>query len=244
MPAWCHAIRTALVLTMPLVAACASPEASSDASPPSDLLADGEAVETVEAATETYAPSYACNQLMGVSVLGEWFSAGFEAFVDDARWQAISKLHAYVDLWADPAATVWDTELTSPCADGSTDPERVLFLACDWTYTTAAEWNAALTAVVENLKARYPALEHVEILTMLRAPGNQPCGAAGSPETVVQPVVDEAVATVVAAYAGFVSAAPPFEAPDCDVFLLGGPHLLPDGKAAIAKLYGEYYATH
>ena len=78
---------------------------------------------------------------------------------------------------------------------------------------------------------------------MLRAPGNQPCPDATNQETIVQPFIDAAIAKVVAAYPGLVTAAPKFEAPNCDVFILGGPHFTPDGQAAIAKVYGTYYAN-
>ncbi len=192
------------------------------------------------AATHTFT----CNQVMGVSVTGEWFSGGFEARVGDPHWQAVTLSHAYVDLWADPTNTVWATPLTSPCAEQSDSPDRVLFVGCNWDYTTAAEWTAAFNAVIANLQAKYPKLKHIELLTMLRAPGNQSCPDAVNAETVVQPFIDAAIAKVVADHPGFVSAAPHFEAPNCDVFILGGPHFTADGQAAVAQVYGDYYANH
>lgn len=185
---------------------------------------------------------YLCNQVMGVSVTGDWFAAGFEQAVDDGRWQAVTLSHAYVDLWADPTNTVWDTPTVSACTQHADNPDRVLFTGVNWTYTSSAEWTAALKQVVENLKARYSNLKHVELMTMLRSPGNQPCPDSVNKETVVQPYVDEAVANVVAAYPGFVSASPKFEAPNCEVFLLGGPHFMPDAAPEVAKVYGAYYA--
>ncbi len=187
------------------------------------------------------ATAYTCSQVMGVSVTGEWFSGGFEAHVDDGRWQAMTLSHAYVDLWADPTNTVWATPLASPCTTDSGDPDRVLFVGCNWTFTTQAEWTAAFTAVVQNLQVKYPKLRRIELLTMLRAPGNVNCATAVNDETVVQPYIDAAVEEVVAKYPGLVTAAPKFQAPSCDVFLLGGPHLTPDGQAAVANVYSTYY---
>ncbi len=208
--------------------------------PPADADVAGESSEVAD--DVPVHPVYTCTQVMGVSVVGEWYGAGFEDAVDDGRWQAITKLHAYIDLWSDPADPVWSTEVTSPCVAGSGNPDRVLFLGCNWTYTTAAEWTSAFSAVVEDLMTRYPNLKRIELLTMLRAPGNQLCGPASSDETIVQPFIDEAVAAVVAAYPELVTAAPRFEAPSCDVFLLGGPHFTPAGKAEVAKVYGDHYA--
>jgi len=184
-----------------------------------------------------------CNQVMGVSVTGDWYVSGFESIVEDGRWQVVSEAHAYIDLWTDPASAEWAIAPVSPCTANAGDPDRVLFTGCNWAYTTAQEWTTAFTAVVEDLKAKYPNLKRVDLLTMLRAPGNVPCGDGGSLETVVQPWIDEAIANVVAAYPGFVTAAPKFEAPSCDVFSFGGPHFTIDGRAVIAKMYGDYYAN-
>jgi len=236
-----HAIWTVLIALV--AAACSSTgDPSPDAlSLPADAEVTGES--SMDADDVPARPVYTCTQVMGVSVVGEWYGGGFEDAVDDGRWQAITKLHAYIDLWSDPADPVWATEVTSPCVEGSGSPDRVLFLGCNWTYTTAAEWTTAFTAVVEDLRARYSNLRRVELLTMLRAPGNQLCGPASSAETIVQPFIDEAVEAVAAAYPGLVTAAPRFEAPSCDVFLLGGPHFTPAGKAEVAKVYGDYYAN-
>ena len=218
------------------LAACASPAAPA-------LDAGAAAAADVALADALSSHSFTCNQVIGLSVTGEWYAAGFETFVDDSRWQAVTLTHAYVDLWTDPTNTVWATAPVSPCAANAADPDRVLFTGCNWDYTTAAQWTTAFAAVVENIKAKYPKLKRIELLTMLRAPGNQSCPTAVNAETVVQPFIDEAVATTVAAYPGLVVAAPQFEAPNCDVFILGGPHFTADGQAAIAKLYGDYYAN-
>src|SRR5207247_9533491 len=114
-----------------------------------------------------------------------------------------------------------------------------IFTGGDWTYTTAAEWVTALTKVVQNLRAKYPLLKRIDLMTMLRAPNNQSCGSA---ETVVQPFIDDAIATVAAAYPHFVTVAPKFFAPSCGVFASGGPHFTNAGKVIVAKVYGDYYA--
>ena len=204
---------------------------------------DGDVASAADGKDAAAGQQFVCNQVMGVSVTGEWYAGGFEAAVDDGRWQAMTLSHAYVELWSDPTNTVWATPLASPCTSDSGDPDRVLFVGCNWTYTTTAEWQSAFTAVVANLKAKYPNLKRIELLTMLRAPGNQLCAEAVNNETIVQPFIDEAIANVVAANPGLVTAAPKFQAPNCDVFVLGGPHLTPDGQAAVAKVYSDYYAN-
>lgn len=223
-----------------------STEAAADAAP-TDVLAGSDATESADTSADTanadaYAPpKYACNQVMGVSVTGEWFAGGFEAFVDDGHWQGMTLSHAYVDLWADSTNTVWKTPLVSPCTQNSGDPDRILFTGCNWDYKTAAEWTQALTAVVGNLKAKYPSVKRIDLLTMIRAPGNKLCDGALNSEAIVAPFIDEAVAKVGAAFPDLVVVAPKFEVPNCDVFVLGGPHFTPDGAAVIAQLFGAYY---
>jgi hypothetical protein len=213
-----------------------------DASVPIDAAIGNEAGSSDVGAVPDAALSshdFVCNQVIGVSVTGDWFTSGFETIVDSSRWQGLYQTHAFVELWADPANAVWSVPIVSPCTTKSGDPDRVVFTGVNWTYTTASEWTAAFTKVVENLKAKYPTLKRIDLMTMLRAPNNQSCG---STETVVQPFIDEAIANVVNAYPHFVTAAPKFFAPNCGVFTGGGPHYTAAGKAIVAKVYGDYYA--
>ncbi|HEV8247324.1 MAG TPA: hypothetical protein VGP93_16210, partial [Polyangiaceae bacterium] len=103
----------------------------------------------------------------------------------------------------------------------------------------AAEWVTQLDAIVKMLQQKYPGIKEIDLMTMLRAPNNMSCGSA---ETVVQPFIDQAIATVAAKYPGLVEIAPKMYAPSCDVFTGGGPHFTTAGKATIAKVYSDYYA--
>jgi hypothetical protein len=181
---------------------------------------------------------FSCTQVMGVSVTGDWFGAGFEQGVDGDRWQAMTRTHAFVDLWANPKDEIWSVPVASPCAKDAGSPDRVLFMAVNWEYKTAAEWTGALTRVVQGLRARYPRLRRIELLTMLRAPGNRSCGNTMS---VVAPFVDEAVARVAAANPALVRVGPRLEAPSCAVFVKGGPHFSDAGMKDVARVYAAAY---
>ena len=183
-------------------------------------------------------PAYVCTQVMGVSVTGDWFGAGFESGNDDARWQALTRSHAFVNLWADPKDPVWSEKIVSPCVKNSAKPDRVVFMGVNWEWKTVEEWTAALTKTVKTIKSKYPSVRNIELLTMLRGPGNQTCG---NPMTVVQPFVDEAVAKVAASFPRLVTVGPKLEAPSCDVFTEGGPHFPPDGMARVANVYASHY---
>ena len=177
---------------------------------------------------------FTCTEVIGVSVTGDWFLAGFEDGLDGNRWQVRWRSKAFVDLWADPANELWSLPLQSACSERSQDPDRVIFTAVNWEYKTREAWEQALNAAVATFRSRYPGLRRIVVLTMLRAPGNQSCG---SEMTVVQPYVDEAVANVVAKHPELVTAGPRVEALSCDIFTKGGPHFTEAGKAAVARLY-------
>jgi hypothetical protein len=182
---------------------------------------------------------YTCTEILGVSVTGDWFGAGFENGIDGDRWQVRWRPQAFLQLWADPASDLWALPARSACAERSDDPDRVIFTAVNWTYTTRADWEAKLEELVATLHAKRPGARRIELMTMLRAPGNQTCGSV---MTVVAPYVDEAIAAVAARHPGLVAAAPKVELASCDPFTKGGPHYTDAGMAVVAAAYREQLA--
>jgi hypothetical protein len=210
-----------------------------DAAPPAPDVGDSASSPDVAPATA----KFSCTIVLGVSVTYDWFTSGFETYVDDARWEAMAPsqpLMAFIEVWADPNGAVWKLPKISPCASNAATPDRVIFTGVNWQYTTAAQWVSQLDAVVKVLQMKFPGVKEIDLMTMLRAPNNMSCGSA---ETVVQPFIDEAVQTVAAKSPALVRVAPRFFAPSCAVFTGGGPHFTAAGKMAIAKLYGEHYAS-
>src|SRR5215207_2153747 len=96
-----------------LVAACAhddrTPAASTGAT-------------STSAAKAAAADNFTCTQVMGVSVTGDWFNAGFENAVDNARWQVKWRKHAFIEFWADPDNEIWLVPVQSGCASNSNNP--------------------------------------------------------------------------------------------------------------------------
>jgi hypothetical protein len=182
--------------------------------------------------------TFVCTEILGVSVTGDWYGGGFETGVDERRFQAITRKHAFIELWGDPKNEIWAVPVTSPCAQRSRNPDRVVFTGVNWQMKDADSWTAAFTKAVEAIKLKRPGVARIELMTMLRAPGNQSCGDY---RTVVEPYIDEAIARVVARYPTLVQAAPRFEAPTCAVFTKGGPHYTNAGIADVAKVYAAHY---
>ena len=185
------------------------------------------------------ADDFACTEVLGVSVTGDWFGAGFEKGLDDGRWQVRWRSKAFVELWADPASDLWALPAQSPCTQRSDDPDRVIFTAVNWEWKTREEWESRLEAALATIRAKRPGARRIELMTMLRAPGNQTCGSV---MTVVQPYVDEAIEVVVARHPGLVLAAPKTFLKTCEPLLKGGPHYTDAGMAAVAEAYRKQLA--
>jgi hypothetical protein len=180
-----------------------------------------------------------CTRVLGVSTTGDWFKAGFEALVEDGRWEAVTRKGAFVDQWGDPTSPPWVEPVVSPCV-GGVRPDRVLLTAVHWGYTTAAEWEEALTRAVSVIRAKHSTVRRIELLTMLRGPGNRSCG---NPRTVVAPYIDEAIEGVVRRFPGLVVAGPRFELPTCAPFVDGGPHFTKAGMTEVARVIAAHYAA-
>ena len=215
-----------------------APPAAPERAPAASVAGRGGATPTPSQASAGQ-PRFQCSVVLGVAVTSEWFEGGFERVVDDARWEAITKPHTSLEQWADPQNSVWSQSPSSPCAEHAQEPDRVLFTAMNWEYTTAAEWQTGLTAVVQATLAHFPSAREIDLLTMIRAPGNASCGNAMS---VVQPFVDEAMRAVAAQFPERVRVGPKLEVPTCDVFKNGGPHFTDAGRAVVAERIGEYFA--
>lgn len=188
---------------------------------------------TASASPSAPAPSFVCTEVIGLTITAEWYSAGFEQLASDAQFQARTRPHTFVDQWADPAHAAWSEPVTSPCSEHSQAPERVVLFAANWKLTTQDEWTKVLEGFVATAQQRYPALRELDLFTVLRGPQNQSCG---DPKSVVDPMIDAAIASVAAAHPTLVRAAPKLEAPDCSVFDKGGPHFTEEGRKTVAQL--------
>jgi hypothetical protein len=187
---------------------------------------------------------FVCTQFMGLQLTSQWYAGGFETVVPAARYQIKWAEHAYVDEWANPNSSFWNIAITSPCSQQSTSPDRVVLTALSWTIMAEKDWEAAVTADVNNIKSHYPNVKSIELMTIIRGPGNVACGNPNvyAESTHIPAPLDEALVQVAAKFPGLVSVAPKFEASACSDFEGTGPHLTAAGDAKIAKLIGAHYA--
>jgi hypothetical protein len=188
------------------------------------------------------ATSFTCNQITAMTLTREWFEAGFEADagIVNARWQLKAREHGYITEWSNPASDFWNQAPESPCAAGSTNPDHVVLTVLSWNpacCTTQPQWEQQVEAAVTTLVAKYSALKRIDLMTVIRGPGNALCPTPPvANETIAMPPeLDAALAAVAAKHTGLVFVAPKFEAPNCAAFSGGGPHLTTAGNTAVAK---------
>jgi hypothetical protein len=131
---------------------------------------------------------FTCTLILGTNHTAEWYEAGFEKLVDDSRWELIHAHRAFVELWADPNDPVWPGAIGSRCAQGATTPDRIIFLALaggpdgGLSNYPLDKWLPLLNADVANIRAKYPAVKRIELMSYVRGPKNGTCpGAPGAP---------------------------------------------------------------
>jgi hypothetical protein len=215
--------------------------------------------------------------ILGVSASGEWINqGGFFSLVDGTKWEAITKAHEYVELWANPTDPVWTQQFDPPppspasmshaCAMNSKSPDRVIFIAytdpTNAMYQSEAGWETVLKQDVATIKMKYPGVQKIELLTMIRGPMTQggmtyPGGYNCDPalkEDIVAPYTDQAIAAV-AMQDPVVAVGPKFYVGDCTWWCTNGsgtgPHFIcqkmpctPGKPDLAAKMIADYYNMH
>ena len=186
------------------------------------------------------AAAYVCNLIIGIQTTSEWFGK-FEKIADTNRWELMSKDSAHLEKWADPNNALWSTAKNSPCVNSAEAPERVVFSATNYDYATVDEFLPKYLAVIANIKAKYPSVKRIDLMTYTRGPNNKECvGANRSADSYIKPAQDEAARMVVAMFPNFVFKAPEWEVAACGDFTLC-PHLTNDGNLAISATLAKYF---
>jgi len=181
-----------------------------------------------------------CNLILGIQTTSEWFGK-FEKIADTARWELMSQDSAHIEKWADPMSPLWSLAKKSPCTTNAEQPDRIVFSATNYDYTTVDEFLPKYLAVLNNIKEKYPSAKRIDLMTYTRAPNNMECiGANRSADSFIKPAQDEAAQQAAAMFPGFVFNAPHWEVAACADFTLC-PHLTNDGNLAISATLATYF---
>ena len=188
--------------------------------------------------------------MIGLTLTREWYQAGFEQApgIADDRWQLKARQSGYITEWSNPNSDFWNQPPQSPCANGSASPDHVVLTVLSWRppcCATQAEWEAQVGRAVATLQSKYASLKRVDLMTVIRGPRNQGCPLPpATDEYIAMPQeFDAALAGVAAKFPGLVFVGPKVEAPRCESFVGGGPHLTKDGNAEVAKAIAAYFVN-
>jgi hypothetical protein len=195
-------------------------------------------------------PAFVCHQVTGMTLTREWFEAGYQQDpgITDGRWQLKAREHGYITEWANATSDFWNEMIESPCASSSGNPDHVVLTVLSWNpacCTTQPQWDAQIDGAVTNLVAKYSGLKRIDLMTVIRGPGNMLCPMApAANETIVMPPeLDAALTSAAAKFPGLVYVTPKFEAASCSAFSGGGPHLTTAGNTAVAKDIAAYFSN-
>jgi hypothetical protein len=193
--------------------------------------------------------AFACTQFLGPNVTGEWFAAGFEKVVDGSKYEVKAPHHSFVEDWANPNHDVWresacqgtygGCETKSRCS-GNAARDRIVFVTQtgDYLGTPQAKWESEIDRAISTIKAKYPGLKRIELMTFVRSPDGQNCGN----ETTISPNLDKAHQALAARSNGLLTVAPAFRVPNCAAFA-GVPHLSDAGNKTMGDIIGKHYAA-
>jgi len=117
--------------------------------------------------------------IIGGSLAGQWYAAGFETFVDDSRWQIIPKSEAYTNVWADPTNAFWSTAPTSPCNEWKRQSQSHLHRLQIGSIRMRFRFQFDLENIISTSKQVFERQTNRPD-TMIRSPDNQP--SARQPE--------------------------------------------------------------
>jgi hypothetical protein len=190
------------------------------------------------------AKDFTCSWVVGITTTGEWYRSGFENVVDNARWQNTHVEMGHLEKWADPANGIWNVTIDSPCAMNSKTPDRVVFSAVKYEWTTVDQFLPAYISAIKNFQTKYPSIKQIWLMTYERAPMNKQCDGANRPTySWIRDAQDQVAAMMPAMFPGFVYVAPKWEVDKCGDFGLC-PHLSGAANMAEAKKIGEFFLTH
>jgi hypothetical protein len=184
-----------------------------------------------------------CTLVIGIAATSQWFGAGFEKVVDNAKWEVLGIHSGFIQGWADPNSDYWSKAPSSACAMNPRNPDRVIIeaLYLHWMDASVEEWVTQLTAVVKNFKTKFSNIKRIELGTFVRAPMNKPCPNTMEFKSFIKPNQDTANAAVAAMFPGLVYVHPKFEVRTCGDYGGNPPHFSGAGAAYVAKMIGDYY---
>jgi hypothetical protein len=204
------------------------------------------------------AGSFTCTEILGFSQSMMWHETPeFQQQIDDARWQMRFRAGGDVDVWADPDADVWNppvsdqcfgsgqVALCTPCVQGSSAPDRVLFTITLQTYEPDVQvWAQKIRAAVATIRQKHPQARQIVLQPVVGGPGHVVCPYPGAPQGVRasfnHPYIDQAIAQVINDNPDLVAGVSP-EVRSCADYADDVGHIVPAGRGFVGGQVGQFY---
>lgn len=185
---------------------------------------------------------YQCTCVIGYSQVQQWYNAGFENIVDNARWQLLWNGGAGVDQWQNPSYSGWNSAVQSSCASGANSPDRVVLSISGPYGEDESAWASAIEGTITNIRNKYPGAASIVLMPVVGGPGHQDCTNGGQlvRASWQHRYIDAAIAMVVG---GDVVAGASPEVGDCSHYSDSLGHLTSQGAQAAAQQIGTFYLT-
>jgi hypothetical protein len=207
--------------------------------------------------------------VLGLFTTSQWFNGTMpggasmtflqQTGIDATKWEGKLQKYSYIEKWSDPNNGLWTQMTQNACTQNATTPDRAMFVGfspgimADQDYDKyhamaqdQAGWENQLNLVIANIKAKYPSVKEVDILTMGRAPMNMLCPNNNDIDTIIAPYEDAAFEAVAAASNGFVKVGPKYYVPDCQTSYIfaNDSDYTTTAANSLAMQIATYYAAH
>ena len=202
---------------------------------------------------------FTCTEVIGFSQTLMWHETPeFQQHIDDARWQMRFQAGGDVDVWADPTSDGWSPPvatqclgsgspvLCSPCAQGSSSPDRVILTITSHTYDSSVPtWAQRIRAAIATIRLQHPQARQIVLQSVVGGPGGAVCPTSANRQgiraTFNHPYIDQAIAAVVPDSPDLVAGISPVVG-TCAQFTDDLGHLAAAGRAFVGQEIGQYYA--
>jgi len=120
--------------------------------------------------------------VMGFSQTADWYLAPadrngysgkgeiFESIVDDGNWQLKWGNGAGVNVYANPDAGAWSSQIISPCLANSDAPNRIVYMISGPHGENVDAWSADIEIALDNIREKIPSAEIIALQPVVGAP--------------------------------------------------------------------------
>lgn len=184
--------------------------------------------------------NFGCTLVIGFSQTEQWFEAGFEQILPTANWELLAESGGSIELWADSAYVGWTQPIVSSCVG---PPHRVL-LTITGEIRDAERWVTDIEAAAGVALTKFPSAQTVILQPVVGGPNGALCpaddGFVRASET--HPVIDQAIAQLVAGRSDLVAGASP-EVRYCADYSDNLGHLVEEAWGPIGGAIAGFYLT-